>query len=128
MGTPRVTFQQVANPYCRVVDNTSAGELCRYSLAEAGSESGLIVSKIGREAGGRWGFHALGLPCRGRTYKDSLPQLRAACSVKTSSLLLRTQSSGSNLGASTTPIQLQLPSPFEAAAAPVKDPKCCVVM
>lgn len=87
--TPRVTFQQVANPYCRVVDNTSAGELCRYSLAEAGSESGLIVSKIGREAGGRWGFHALGLPCRGRTYKDSLPQIMQICQQDTRKLMAR---------------------------------------
>merc|ERR1712146_839487 len=123
--TPHRTFMQVAEPFCRVIDSSSGSEPCRYALRDAGSESGLIIARIAREAGGRWGFHALGLPCRGRTYKDSLPQLRAACSVKTSSLLLRTQSSGSNLGAATTPIQLQLPSPFEAAAAPVKgkDPK-----
>jgi tellurium resistance protein TerZ len=126
--TPHKTFMQVAEPFCRVVDNASGAELCRYALRDAGGESGLIIARIAREAGGRWGFHALGLPCRGRTYKDSLPQLRAACGVKTSSLLLRTQSSGSNLGSSTTPVQLQLPSPFEAAAVPGKDPKCCVVM
>merc|ERR1712159_363328 len=119
--TPHRTFMQVAEPFCRVVDNASGAELCRYALRDAGGESGLIIARIAREAGGRWGFHALGLPCRGRTYKDSTAQLRAACNVKTSSLLLRTQSSGSNLGAATTPIQLQLPSPFEAAAAPVKD-------
>lgn len=77
--TPHVTFRQVANPYCRVVDNSADAELCRFSLAEAGSETGLIVSKIAREAGGRWGFHALGLPCRGRTYKDSLPQILEEC-------------------------------------------------
>jgi len=84
-----VTFQQVANPYCRVVDNSNAAELCRYSLSEAGMESGLIVSKLAREAGGRWGFHALGLPCRGRTYKDSLPQIRQVCGQDTRKLLLR---------------------------------------
>merc|ERR1719183_775154 len=108
--TPHRTFTQVAEPFCRVVDNTSGAELCRYALRDAGNESGLIIAKIAREAGGRWGFHALGLPCRGRTYKDSLPQLRAACKVKTSSLMLRSQSSGS-LG-SPQP-SLQLPSPFD---------------
>merc|ERR1711988_1709255 len=123
--TPHRTFMQVAEPFCRVIDNSSGAELCRYALRDAGSESGLIIARIAREAGGRWGFHALGLPCRGRTYKDSLPQLRAAYSVKTSSLLLRTQSSGSNLGAS--PIELQLPSPLEVVAAK-PDPQCCVLM
>merc|ERR1711939_1070992 len=122
--TPHRTFSQVAEPFCRIVDNSSGAELCRYALRDAGSESGLIIARIAREAGGRWGFHALGLPCRGRTYKDSTPQLRAACNVKTSSLLLRSQSSGSNLGESQ--LDLQLPSPFAVAAAP--PPKCCVMM
>merc|ERR1712036_96039 len=119
--TPHRTFMQVAEPFCRVVDNSSGAELCRYALRDAGSESGLIIARIAREAGGRWGFHALGLPCRGRTYKDSTKQLRAACQVKTSSLLLRSQSSGSNLGE--RQLDSQLPSPFEAPA-----PKCCVMM
>merc|ERR1711879_561733 len=114
--TPHRTFAQVAEPFCRVVDNSTGAELCRYALRDAGSESGLIIARIAREAGGRWGFHALGLPCRGRTYKDSTTQLRAACQVKTSSLLLRTQSSGSNLGMQHT--ELQLPFPFAVAAAP----------
>ena len=39
----------------------------------------MIVSKIAREPGGRFGFHALGLPCRGKTYKDSLAQVRHLC-------------------------------------------------
>merc|ERR1711862_325712 len=121
--TPHRTFMQVAEPFCRVIDNSSQAELCRYSLRDAGSESGLIIARIAREAGGRWGFHALGLPCRGRTYKDSLSQLRAACKVKTASLLLRTQSSGSNLGSSQ--LDLQMSSPFEVAAAP-SGKGCCV--
>jgi len=118
--TPHRSCSQVAEPFCRVVDHASGSELCRYSLRDAGNESGLIIAKIAREAGGRWGFHALGMPCRGRTYKDSLAQLRAACKVKTASLMLRTQSSGSNLGSVD---DLVLPPPFEAAQA-----KCCVVM
>lgn len=123
--TPHRNFMQVAEPFCRIIDNSSGAELCRYALRDAGSESGLIIARIAREAGGRWGFHALGLPCRGRTYKDSIPQLRAACKVKTSSLLLRTQSSGSNLGGSQ--VDLHMPSPFEVAAAPPAK-ECCVMM
>merc|ERR1719168_445379 len=88
---------QVANPFCRIVDQASSAELCRYSLKDAGTESGLIIAKIAREAGGtRWGFHALGLPCRGRTYKDSLPQIRQSATLKTSALLLRNNSSVSS--------------------------------
>jgi len=95
-------FMEVANPFCRIVDDASGSELCRYALRDAGSESGLIIAKIAREAGGtRWGFHALGLPCRGRTYKDSLPQIRASANLKTSALLLRSNSSGSGLGDNT---------------------------
>jgi len=120
--TPHRNFMQVAEPFCRVVDNSSGAELCRYALRDAGSESGLIIARIAREAGGRWGFHALGLPCRGRTYKDSIPQLRSACKVKTSSLMLRSQSSGSNLGG-----EVQLPSVFDVGAAPAQK-ECCVVM
>jgi len=123
--TPRKTFAQVAEPFCRVVDQSSGSELCRYSLKDAGCENGLIIAKIAREAGGRWGFHALGLPCRGRTYKDSIPQLRAASKVKTSSLMLRTQSSGSNLGEMPPRLEdLALPPPFQAGA----HQKCCVMM
>jgi len=87
--TQGVTFGNVANPYCRILDNSTGSELCRYALSEAGAESGLIVSKIAREAGGRWGFHALGLPCRGMTYKDSLPQIRQVCHLKTGTLMAR---------------------------------------
>merc|ERR1712083_991058 len=105
------TFQHVAEPYCRVVDEASGSELCRYALRDAGSENGLIVSKIAREAGDRWGFHALGLPCRGRTFKDSLPRIRAASKTKTSALMLRSPSNGS-LGSTSTPITAPLPSPF----------------
>jgi len=87
-------FMQVANPFCRIVDQASSSELCRYSLKDAGRENGLIIAKIAREAGGtRWGFHALGLPCRGRTYKDSLSEIRRVCNVKTSSLMLRSATS-----------------------------------
>jgi len=94
--TSNRTFAQVASPYCRVVDESCGAELCRYMLRDAGHEKGLIIARIAREAGGRWGFHALGLPGRGTMYKDSLPQIRAVCSVKTSTLIERNQSFGSS--------------------------------
>lgn len=87
--SPGRTFRTVANPSCRVVDDSSGEELCRYSLREAGHDNGLIIAKLKREIGDRWSFHALGLPCRGRTYKDSLCQIRQSCNIKTSSLVSR---------------------------------------
>jgi len=126
--TPNHTFAQVANPFCRVVDTCSGAELCRYSLREAGRENGLIVARLAREAGGRWGFHALGVPCRGRTYKDSLPQIRACTSINTSSLVVRSHSlatsevSVSAWPPSDPPAEITLPSPWEGNDAG----KCCI--
>lgn len=130
--SPHKSFRQVASPYCRVIDQGVEGsELCRYALRDAGTENGLIVAKIAREAGGRWGFHALGLPCRGRTYKDSLPQIRQMCKVKTSSLLLRGSTgdlSNPGAGYSSHPISspMSMSSPPEAREAGDKQ-ACCTV-
>jgi len=84
--TPNMTFLQVANPFCRVINSETGAELCRYSLREAGQQNGLIISRVGREAGVRWSFQALGVTCRGRTFKDSLPEVRAICKCRTSTL------------------------------------------
>merc|ERR1712050_163650 len=67
----------------------TGAELCRYSLRDAGSETGLLVSKIAREAGGRWSFHALGVPFHGSMYKDSLPHIRRICHDDTRKLMAR---------------------------------------
>merc|ERR1712046_357744 len=37
--TPNRSFRQVAEPYCRVVDEASGAELCHYALRDAGSEN-----------------------------------------------------------------------------------------
>jgi len=126
--TPHRTFGQVAEPFCRVIDDSTGAELCRYGLREAGNDNGLIIAKIAREAGGRWGFHALGLPCRGRTYKDSLPQIRNATTVKTSALMVRSSTSDS-LGAIADAYQAP-----PASAPPLFQPRvsssteCCTTM
>merc|ERR1712137_1277304 len=130
--TPNKTFSKVANPYCRVVDNSVDSELCRYGLKEAGKENGLIIARIAREPGGRWGFHALGLPCRGRTYKDSLPKLRETSKVKTASLMLRSQTTAdfSDPGGSTHPIVTTNPimEIHTASGPPAKaNTPCCVL-
>merc|ERR1719188_575770 len=54
--TPNKRFTQVAEPFCRVVDDARGEELCRYMLRDAGSENGLIIARIHRVVGDPWGF------------------------------------------------------------------------
>eukprot|EP00929_Paragymnodinium_shiwhaense_P033288 TRINITY_DN18304_c0_g1_i1.p1 TRINITY_DN18304_c0_g1~~TRINITY_DN18304_c0_g1_i1.p1 ORF type:complete len:426 (+),score=102.53 TRINITY_DN18304_c0_g1_i1:83-1360(+) len=119
--TPRINFKQVANPYCRVLDQSSGSELCRYALRDAGRENGLIIAKIAREVGNRWGFHALGLPCTGRTFKDSLRQIQRAVLTKTSTLMRR-GGSGDSLGSAQS-----YPVPAYDPRVPVANQPCCSV-
>merc|ERR1712003_89860 len=69
----------VRNAYCRVTDDSTQRELCRYRLIDAGNQNGLIVASINREPGDRWGFHAVGFPCRGRNHLESLEEIKQAC-------------------------------------------------
>jgi tellurium resistance protein TerZ len=69
-----ISFAQVASPYCRILDSSDF-ELARYELREAGKENGLLIARLFREVGDRWGFQAIGTFCRGQTWKDSLPAM-----------------------------------------------------
>merc|ERR1712050_216662 len=70
------SFATVRAPYCRIM-TSEGGELCKYLLSEAGRQQGLIVARLIRSPGDeRWGFQALGEPCRGTMYKDSLPAMQ----------------------------------------------------
>lgn len=123
------TFAQVANPYCRVVDDSSGQELCHYKLRDAGRGSGLMIARIVREVGDRWGFHALGLPCRGTMYKDSLPEIKITSQVKTSSLL-QCQSSSHSLGhihVHDGPPQMSLHT-LASSSTRTSDQPCCTVL
>merc|ERR1712048_33913 len=73
------TFKDVRNAYCRVTDDSTQRELCRYRLIDSGNQNGLIVASINREPGDRWGFHAVGVPCRGRNHLESLEEIKQAC-------------------------------------------------
>mmetsp|Transcript_25781 Transcript_25781/g.83283 ORF Transcript_25781/g.83283 Transcript_25781/m.83283 type:complete len:303 (-) Transcript_25781:23-931(-) len=123
--SPGRTFASVSNPCCRIVDEASRNELCRYSLRDAGRDNGLIIAKLRREAGDRWGFHALGLPCRGRTYKDSMPQIREAVKLKTSSLVVRNDS-GQSFEAD-GPLSQTSAISKEWGVAPVRSSTCALL-
>mmetsp|Transcript_49676 Transcript_49676/g.141927 ORF Transcript_49676/g.141927 Transcript_49676/m.141927 type:complete len:417 (-) Transcript_49676:108-1358(-) len=72
------TFDRVSNAFCRIMDQEGS-ELAKYMLREGRGESGLAIARLFREPGGRWGFQALGTFCRGRTWKDSVPELKSIC-------------------------------------------------
>lgn len=79
------TFRDVANPYCRVVEGEGVGEeLCRYTLSHgsAGDRSGLVIARLHRGPGGRFGFHALGVPSTGTMYKDAIPDMQKVARSK----------------------------------------------
>lgn len=90
--TKGVSFERVANPYCRILDGTN--ELARYELKEAGRESGLIIARLFRDTL-RWGFQAVGTFCHGQTWKDSVPEIGTLFKKTPRELQLRGSSAGS---------------------------------
>mgnify|MGYP001597869230 CR=1 FL=1 len=63
------TFNDVENAVARLVDETSNKELCRFTLAEKGAHTGVIMASLSRTADG-WQMTAHGQPCQGRTVED----------------------------------------------------------
>lgn len=107
-------FSQVRTPYARVL--TMDGEvMAQYKLSDAGRENGLVVARLLRAPDGvRWSFQAVGQPCGGQVYKDSLPRIFEICGKTAKDLQLRQLSTGS-LDA---PSAVAASAPAAAAAPP----------
>jgi tellurium resistance protein TerZ len=104
-----ISFDQVANPYCRIMDGQDF-ELARYELKEAGRENGLLIARLFREEGGdRWGFQAIGTFCKGNTWKDSLPYMAQVVGKQPRQLQLQRGNTVISLGAGTPGGQLAAP-------------------
>ena len=60
------------NAFCRVLDDSDNSELCRYTLAEKGSNTGVVMGVLSRSGGGGggWSSRPIGAPANGRTAKD----------------------------------------------------------
>lgn len=115
------SFSQVANPYCRVI-NSSNEELCKYMLSDAGRQSGLVISRLFREPGDvRWGFQAIGVPCGGRTWKDSMASLQQYANVKATAFQM--QHANSMVGGPSTSATIAVAPP----APPQKSSACMVL-
>eukprot|EP00929_Paragymnodinium_shiwhaense_P080848 TRINITY_DN42201_c0_g1_i1.p1 TRINITY_DN42201_c0_g1~~TRINITY_DN42201_c0_g1_i1.p1 ORF type:complete len:441 (+),score=83.39 TRINITY_DN42201_c0_g1_i1:49-1323(+) len=97
-GRPK-TFRDVANAYCRVVDDDNCGhgeELCRYTLRDAADRSGVIIARLRRSMDGRFGFHALGVPSTGTMYKDAIPDMQRLAATEAWELQLQRSSSATS--------------------------------
>lgn len=63
-------FTEVANAFCRLVDNASGAELVRYSLSEAEPSTGVLMAALRRTGPQTWEMRALGEFHNGKTVKQ----------------------------------------------------------
>lgn len=63
------TFDEVDNAFCRILDEGSNQEICRYTLTEQGSHTGVVMGVLSRNGSG-WSFTALGTPANGQSASD----------------------------------------------------------
>ena len=70
------TFNEVENAFCRLVDKNSS-EICRYQLADKGAHTGILIASFCRQDDD-WIFTAHGLPCKGRSIQEMIPEIRNA--------------------------------------------------
>ena len=63
------TFDQVENAFCRLVNLGNNEEVCRYTLSEKGSHTGVIMAVVYRQDE-VWELKAIGAPCGGRRAVD----------------------------------------------------------
>lgn len=52
-------FNNVENAYCRLVDQNSKREICRYTLSGSGSHNGMIMCAL-LKGGADWSLKAIG--------------------------------------------------------------------
>ena len=70
------TFNEVENAFCRLVDEGSGKEICRYTLTEQGPHTGVVMAVLSRN-GGEWNMKAVGAPGQGRTVDQLVPDAQA---------------------------------------------------
>lgn len=119
--TKGISFDKVSNAYCRIFD-ASGEELARYVLREGRGERGLIIARLFREPGGRWGFQAIGKFCRGQTWKDSVPEIEPLARFNARQMQMRSSTTES-FGASQE-IFASAPSSPQAQPSQAKSSSC----
>lgn len=66
------TFNEVDNAFCRVLDDDTQAELCRFTLTDQGAHTGVVMAVMSRN-GGDWQLKAIGMPGVGRTADQLVP-------------------------------------------------------
>ena len=66
------TFNEVDNAFCRVLDDDTQKELCRFTLTDQGPHTGVVMAVLSRN-GGDWQLKAIGMPGVGRTADQLVP-------------------------------------------------------
>lgn len=67
-------FSQIDNAFCRLIDETTGGELARYELSGSGQHNAQIMAKVTREGSG-WAMTAIGAIASGRTVSALVPEV-----------------------------------------------------
>jgi tellurium resistance protein TerZ len=70
-------FNEVANAFVRIVDETAGSEFARYDLSAQGPHSAMVIAKVYRH-NGEWKMAALGDTGVGKTVKDVLPLVQSS--------------------------------------------------
>jgi len=65
-------FSQIANAFCRLVDETTGEEIARYDLSGSGEHNAQIMAKVSRDGQG-WSMTAIGVTASGRTVQHLIP-------------------------------------------------------
>ncbi|GAA4229621.1 TerD family protein [Actinomadura meridiana] len=65
-------FSQIANAFCRLVDETTGQEIARFDLTGSGQHNAQIMAKVSRDGDG-WSMTAIGATATGRTFQHLLP-------------------------------------------------------
>ena len=66
------TFNDITNATCRLVDESTGGEIARYDLSAQGSHTAQVMAKVSRKSG-NWQMTAIGQLGSGRTFDQLLP-------------------------------------------------------
>ena len=70
------TFNEVQNAFCRLVDQSSGKEICRFTLTDQGTHTGVVMAILSKN-GGDWQMKAIGAPGQGRTVDQLVPDALA---------------------------------------------------
>lgn len=67
-------FSRVQNSYCRLINRADNAEIARFSLAERGDHTAMVMARLYRH-NDEWKMHAIGQPTDGETFAKLIPTI-----------------------------------------------------